>query len=71
MMEKLKSFGSVLLILGILSIILSFLNLQFKAMNIFGEYKRYVEVGSIVLGVLILIITKVFDKGKNETEDHN
>ncbi|WP_041703435.1 hypothetical protein [Lachnoclostridium phytofermentans] len=70
-MEKLKSVGSVLLTLGILSILLSLVHLQIKGMDIFGQYKRYVEIGSIVIGVVILIITKVFDKGKNDTEDHN
>lgn len=69
-MEKLKSVGSVLLTLGIISILLSIVHLEIKGMGIFGQYKIYVEVGSIVIGTIILIITKVLDKGKNETEDH-
>ncbi len=70
-MEKLKSFGSVLLVLGIISLLLSLVNLQFKGMDIFGQYKRYVEIGCIVIGLLSLIVSKLLGKGKSETEDQN
>lgn len=66
-MEKVKSVGSVLVILGVLSFLLSLVNLQFKALGFLGEYKIYVEIGSVVIGLLLILFTKVV----NKSEDNN
>ncbi len=64
--ENVKYIGIVLIFLGALSKLLSVVNLQFKGMDIFGQYKSYVELGCIVIGLLLFIVAKIIDKSKND-----
>lgn len=68
-MEKLRSVGSVLLTLGIASFLLSLVNLEFRVLGFLGEYKVYVEIGSVVIGLILIGVSKLM--GKNENEEQN
>jgi len=58
-----KSFGTILLILGIGSFILPYFGYQFKLFNKLGEYETIAEIAAIVIGAILLVIS--FMKSKN------
>lgn len=69
-MDKLKEVGSVMIILGVASYLLSLVNLQFKALSFLGGYKFYIEIASIVLGILFIVVAKLTsNKEDANTED--
>ncbi len=70
-MEKLKEVGSVMVILGVASYLLSLVGLQFKALSFLGGYKVYVEIASIVLGVLFIVVAKLTSKKEDATVEDN
>jgi uncharacterized YccA/Bax inhibitor family protein len=69
--NKLTKVGAVLFTFGILSFLLSLVNLQFKALSFLGEYKIYVEIASIVIGLIIMLVAKFGNKDKNGNEEQN
>lgn len=68
-MEKLKSIGSVMITLGVASFLLSLVNLQFKLLGFLGEYKVYVEIGSIIVGLILFGIAQLLSKKTTEEEN--
>lgn len=70
-MDKLKEVGSVMVILGVVSYLLSLVNLQFKALSFLGNNKVYIEIASIVIGLLFIIIAKLMSKKENENKNEN
>lgn len=70
-MDNLSSIGATFITLGIISILLSVVNLQFKALGFLGEYKIYVEIGSIIIGIIIMIIGRIINKNKKQDGEQN
>lgn len=68
-MEKVKSVGSVLLTVGIISYLLSLVNLEFKALSILGEYKLYAEISSVVIGLILILFAKIMNKNDDEKQE--
>ncbi|WOO37722.1 hypothetical protein R2R35_04285 [Anaerocolumna sp. AGMB13020] len=68
MFDKVSKVGAFLFVIGLISLALSFVGLQFKFLFFLGEYRRTVEIASIVIGVILLLIAKVFGNNNNENE---
>lgn len=68
-MSNLKALGCVMVMLGAASYLLSLVNLQFKGLSFLGEYKIYVEVGSIIIGLIFIVISTVLEKFRKSKQD--
>lgn len=68
MFEKISKVGAFLFVIGLISLGLSFVGLQFKFLFFLGEYRRIVEIASIVIGVILLLVAKAFG-GNNNNEN--
>ncbi len=68
MFEKISKVGAFLFVIGLISLGLSFVGLQFKFLFFLGEYRRTVEIASIVIGVILLLVAKAFG-GNNNNEN--
>lgn len=68
MLEKISKVGGVLFILGVLSLLLSLVGLQFKALGFLGEYKQYVEIASIIIGLILMLAARVLGNNNNGNE---
>ncbi len=66
--EGLGNVGVVLILLGGISFILSFFNLQFKALSFLGENRSGFEIACIVIGVLLFIISSLISKNDKNDE---
>jgi hypothetical protein len=62
LLEKVSNVGAVILVLGILSKLLSFVGLQFKALRFLGQYKSKVEIASIIIGLIIVLVCTAIKK---------
>lgn len=59
-----KGLGAFLLILGIGSFILPFFGLQFQLLNLFGDYQLIASIAAIVIGVVLIVLDLVKNKGQ-------
>jgi hypothetical protein len=69
MFEKISKVGAFLFVIGLISLGLSFVGLQFKFLFFLGEYRRTVEIASIVIGVILLLVAKVFGNNNNNENE--
>lgn len=67
MLEKISKVGVALFLLGVVSFLLSLVDLQLKAFSFLGEYKRYVEYASIIIGLILMIAAKVLGNNSNNS----
>jgi glucose uptake protein GlcU len=69
LLDNLFAVGGMLIVMGVLSFLLSLVNLEFKALSFLGENKTYIEIASIVIGIILVLVSKVITKNFLKDED--
>ncbi|WFR58085.1 hypothetical protein QA584_03200 [Anaerocolumna sp. AGMB13025] len=68
-MEKLMKAGTGIFGLGLISFLLSLVGLEFRSMRFLGEYKLYVEIACVVIGLILILIAKYGNKRMDDKLD--
>lgn len=68
MIDKIITGSACVFLLGIMSLTLSLVNLQFKFMSFLGEYKGMFDYTAIVLGLVVCVVATQIKKRNRDLD---